>query len=490
LTNLSNVTDQVRTMPSLKDPVRDNYVLIVTDGKVNQKSVMLSAISHLCEARNRAAAPVSTFAMGLGVNSDMNINGLLAAAGGTGQCCVGADPNCATPVNVCDPAVLSPRLQETGVSPYTQVGLQGLSCGGGLTSNDITAFKARLLAAAKESSSRYKVIITDDPLMYNKPTYPQQGLLSDPNATKVELNHVYWNRVELPFCEPATMTDCGLKQELILNGVSPAVAETFKNEGWYFEDPTKRDVVRLTPLLADEVASRRVKQVTMQAACQCFKPEGTPCTVPGYDNELLENSRCAPGLYACNAQAFDTCVPRFRPMPELCNGLDDDCNAFEDDLNDKRKSTKYGPGKKWDSDMSPNDLKEQKQELTCNFTDVCVCDVRSVAELQQAEKDGDRGHRGQGPSFQEELNDYLQKTFEGSRSCLCGEGLTGEDVQTINALDAQDKGAPASQAPSSSQPQAGGCSSAQTSSAAPLLIFVLSSLFFLPRRRRRREDAA
>jgi len=66
-------------------------------------------------------------------------------------------------------------------------------------------------------------------------------------------------------------------------------------------------------------------------------------------------------------------------MPEICNGLDDDCNGFQDDLSDKRKSTKYGPGKKWDADLEPNTLKAQKQELTCNFTDVCVCDVRAVA---------------------------------------------------------------------------------------------------------------
>jgi len=469
---------------------RDNYALFVTDGKLNQKSDLLAAIDHLCQAHNRPNAPVTIYGMGLGTSSDMNVISLIAAAGGTGQCCAGANAGCATPLNICNSATLSPYVVQTGVSPYSTAKLQGISCSGGLTSDDTTSFKTQLLAAAKESASRYQVIITDDPVMYNKPTYPQKGLLADPNATKVELNHVYWNRVELPYCEPATMTDCGLKQELILNGVNPLIAESFKDEGWYFEDPTKRDVVRLTSKLADEVAGRRVKQVTMQAACQCFKPEGTPCTVPGYDNTLLENSRCAPGLYACNAQAFDTCVPRFRPMPEICNGLDDDCNGFQDDLSDKRKSTKYGPGKKWDADLEPNTLKAQKQELTCNFTDVCVCDVRAVAEIQQAEQDGDRGHRGQGGSFQEELNDYLQKTFEGSRSCLCGEGLTGEDVQTINALDAQDKGAAPAQAASSSEPKAAGCSSTQTSSSTPLLIFILSSLFFIPRRRRKRDHAA
>ena len=80
LTNIATVAQLILDSPSLDDSERQNFALLVTDGRANKTATFKQAIQRLCDARNRADAPVSTYAVGLGSNTATNLNSLLAAA--------------------------------------------------------------------------------------------------------------------------------------------------------------------------------------------------------------------------------------------------------------------------------------------------------------------------------------------------------------------------------------------------------------------------
>ncbi len=53
---------------------------------------------------------------------------------------------------------------------------------------------------------------------------------------------------------------------------------------------------------------------------------GQSCTVPG------QQGRCAQGTRQCNGVGGLLCTQTYLPMGELCNGLDDDCDGFVDEV--------------------------------------------------------------------------------------------------------------------------------------------------------------
>lgn len=486
LTNLKTVVGIIASMPQLKANDRDNFALIVTDGRLNRVDTLVDSIQTLCAARARANGPLETFTMSLGANSNLTINSLISAGGGTGKCCAGNLPSCSgqPALNVCDPNLLKSYLTTKGVTPFTEVEGKNLTCEGTFTADQQTLFKTVMYTRARERASRYAVKINNDPAMYNDPSYPQRGLLNDPDATRVKMVHTIFGTLKLPYCPPA-QRDCGLYQEIknANGGIIPPQVEglalSLVNEGWYFEDPATRSVVKLTDGLANEVTSRNVQTMSIQAACQCFKAEGTPCDVPGYDGTT---SRCTVGTYSCK-QSFDACVPTFRPMPEICDGLDNDCNGIEDDFVDrtkpKPKAGVIGLGLTWKeaneraknaTGKSAEDVLGDRKELTCGFQNICRCDLTT-----------ERSHIGKGESFSEELADYFDKSFASDRDCLCAEGLTQEDVAILTNDNFED-GPVQTQNDSESSV---GCSSAQNGTSTSLLLLGVFGLFFGRRRRRR-----
>jgi uncharacterized protein (TIGR03382 family) len=477
LTNIGSIGSYIENMAELKDPNRDNFALLITDGRYNREDSTITAVRSICNARRRAASPVTTFVVGLGDNTDKHIMGLLAAAGtadrSSAWCCAGNTTSCATKIDPCalvDNNTLGNVLAETGAAPFTQVVMDNaqLSCTGSLNYNQITGLKNYLRTVSNEASCTFKLQIPDDPQQYNVPMYPQKGALADPGATRVVMNNKHWAQaigmmsdllVTLPYC-PAGQMNCGLQQTLTALGVPNAAS--FANDGWFFLDPAERTTVRLTPNLCNEIAQRHVKNVRTQIACQCRKT-GQSCEVPcsaelqaqGYaceDGKLV--GRCRAGTYACAQDHTDQCVSIFTRMPETCNGLDDNCDGQIDDLQDSKNEDK-GP------DWSNNTLPSEYSGLTCGFQNTCSC--RTVGT-----------HKG------DNLASYIQENW--AQKCRCAEGVF-ESAEEATLAPTQEANADGTQG----QPAATGCASTGIQATAPAMPLMLGLIGLVGLRRRRRS---
>lgn len=447
LTGISKVAEKIATTPSLQDPKTDNVALIVTDARANRADEILTAVGHLCSARDRGVSPVTTYAVLSSGNGDENLAGLYAAAGGTGHCCAGSSTSCAPAAQIdpCTYGALGSALSQTGTAPYTEATLKNnlMSCAGARLPSDVTQLKLDLLAQADDAACILELDIPDDPDMYNEPSYPQLGALMTSGATKVIMDHANWRLLELPYCEPGHM-DCGLEATMRAKGsISDSTASDFADEGWYFANP-ERSKVRLTDKLCEEVQERRTLNVTTQLACQCSL-DGQACHTgkPG---------RCAAGTYICDeVNQADVCTSDMEPMPETCNGLDDDCDGSVDNLDQAREY--------WEDlrSMDPNAdaFYEEGTILACNFADSCSCD--NIV----------REHLG------DDLGEYLNAA--SGQSCICRSALSPTD-------DVADP-----TTPTATHPTASGCSAthSDTHPTAPGALLALFGLLLVRVRRRR-----
>jgi len=110
--------------------------------------------------------------------------------------------------------------------------------------------------------------------------------------------------------------------------------------------------------------------------------EGSPCVVDG------AKGRCAVGVYEC-INGEDVCVSVYEPMPEICNGLDDDCTGQIDNMNNSWQNFSYT-------------LPSEFVGLDCRQNQVCRC------------PDGPDSYGGV---------DFLSYLQSWSGGCLCGEGV-------------------------------------------------------------------
>lgn len=476
VTNIGSIASYIENMAELKDINRNNFAMLITDGRYNKEDSTILAVRSICNARRRAAAPVTTYVVGLGDNTDRHITGMLAAAGTTDRsaawCCAGNTTTCATKIDPCslvDNNTLGNVLSETGSAPFTQVVMNNaqLSCTGSLNYDQIVGLKNSLRIVSNEASCTFKLNVPDDPQQYNVPMYPQRGALDDPNATRVVMNNKSWAQavgmaadllVTLPYC-PAGQMNCGLQQSLVALGVPSAA--TFVNDGWFFVD-ADRTTVRLTPNLCNEIAQRRVKNVRTQIACQCRKT-GQECDVPcsadlqaqGYacKGGLLVG-RCQKGSYACADDHTDQCVSTYARQPEVCNGLDDNCDGQVDDLKDS-KDEAVGP------DWSNSTLPSEYSGLTCNFQNTCSC-------------------RTPGSHVGDDLSEFIEKNWE--QKCRCAEGVFESADEPLLTPAPE----PPAAAEGGSTEPAAGCASTGIQGSAALLPVMIGWFGLVGFRRRRR----
>ncbi len=412
-TGIDQVAAQLLASAQLQDASRSNFALVITDGKFNTIDQVSKAVRDLCMARERQGAPVTTYVMGPGATSDMTMNSLLAAAGGSGMCCEGGGRSSCGQSGVkvfdpCDwlnnPGKLAGTLLASGEAPYTRVSMRsgstGLSCFGATPTTEVTAFKTLLADVSREEGCTLALHIPDDPLMYVSPVYPQIGALPDPRATRIRINHKDWNLVDVPFCPPGEV-DCGFSDNLAPLGIGEPILTNFADEGWYFVDETVRDKVRLTDRLCTEISAGRVKNTTSQIACQCGVV-GDACQVTNPDGSP-KLGRCGVGAYACGEGQVKVCNQVHFPMPEICNGLDDDCDGSIDNLTTTAQNVP--------------ELPERYAHLQCLNRDACVCPAGASQQ-----------HLGQGITPALELEDYLQANLETESGCYCSGGLEA-DVQ-------------------------------------------------------------
>lgn len=181
--------------------------------------------------------------------------------------------------------------------------------------------------------------------------------------------------------------------------------------------------------------------------------DNTDCTVPG------QTGRCAAGLLACtnSSGTYNTvCVQDKFPMPELCDGLDNDCNGQDDDISKSWNNPAFEILKQ--SLIEPTD-----KAKACDFEDVCICRGGAMDD-----------HAG---------SDFMSYVDEWDPACVCRAALE-EDVQPAPAptpvvetnLDGEEES-------NSSDTAIVGCSSAANGSGS-LPAFLLLGFFLIRRRRK------
>ncbi len=426
----------------LRDGDRPQVGVIVTDGAPDLANTARQAVRHICTARTRASGPVTTYTVGFGPGSNQAVNGFMAAAGGTGQCCEGAAYPCgaAEEVDPCDMSAteLANAILDTGADDSTYINSR-YSCGGSLEASNGRAFKAALLDITEEAACTFDLDIPAD--------YPEPSASTDPDATWVEMGHVLYGDVRLPFCAPGD-TDCGLAGTLQALGIPTSEASGYASEGWYFAD-TARTKVRLSSRLCGEVQSRRVEKVRTQVACVCrLTGEACTVTIDGFTNEQLQNMRCGAGVYEC-VQGVDVCTSLYGPMPEICNGIDDDCNGNTDDMSDSWDRPEF--------QSAAYDLPADRAGIDCQQLDVCVCPA--------------------GTSDQVSGTDAASFFDSWSGACTCGEGLADGPMSTMDqpTTELDDGFAEDNQA---------ACSAAGTRGAGGSLLLLLVGAAMMRRRRR------
>ncbi len=119
-----------------------------------------------------------------------------------------------------------------------------------------------------------------------------------------------------------------------------------------------------------------------------------------------ETNRCSVGYAACSSGGNVQCE-LLQPMPEVCNGLDDDCNGGVDNLGDSRhylQSNGYGSYPSFPSEGN------QFSAAACFKRDVCMCD---------------NGHDAiAGADFTSYLNAWAKDPANPTPQCYCGAGLS------------------------------------------------------------------
>ena len=116
------------------------------------------------------------------------------------------------------------------------------------------------------------------------------------------------------------------------------------------------------------------------------------CTVSG------KKGRCSVGTKGCSSGTV-VCNQDFAPMPEICNGLDDDCNGVVDDIKTSWSSTSWGFS-----------LTKQQKDRACGKIHQCVC----------KSGDADTKHRGNKSAATDE-DEFDSMTSNTMTSCYCSE---------------------------------------------------------------------
>lgn len=385
-TYMGNAAKLLWESNELANSERQGVGVLITDGAPSSKQTVEQTIHYNCAMRERNPGTVPNYAVGFGAGADPDTNSLFAAAGGTGECCSGS--SCTyQPNELVDPCDLPQRnsTQKNGDAMLTSGGSlkDSFNCRGNLQADNAQALKDTLLEIAGNVACTFPLEIPSD--------YPAgEGADEDPEATRVEFNHaVFGQNIRVPGVDPSN-PDKFYNDLVNVYGVSPTAAEPYRGEGWFFADQTRRSV-RLTDRLCEEVKSDNIQVTETQVACLC-ENTGEACDVPcgtdpdagcemNEEGEMVQSGRCRPGIYECNF-GVEFCQKFYAPQPEICNGIDDNCDGNIDnmetadpaqDMNDPND----GPGREfqeWDQNMSPLDARGISEGLFCAFQSVCVCD--------------------------------------------------------------------------------------------------------------------
>ena len=438
----------------LKDPSRPGVGVIISDGVPDDAETTQTAIRQLCAARSRSTAPALTFAVGFGGDTNVPINSLLAASGGTGTCCYGNTAPCdaADQFDPCDlsDSQLDDVVKDTGADDSTYLE-DGYACEGSLEAADPVAFKNTLMDISRAAACTFRLDVPSD--------YPTAGALDDPGATNVTMNHDVYGPIDIPYFDPSSSSSGSTLDDFLESiGVSATEAAEYDDDGFFFPG-NDRNYVQVTEGLCSEIKSDNVSTVETQLACPC-ENGGEPCTIDG------EVGRCAQGVIACT-DGDPVCISQYRPMREICNGLDDDCDGTTDDLFENEEEFSDA---EWE-------LPDDHEGLSCFNRNVCMCPDGITDSYASTSV-----NLASGATIPEEFGAFLDGW---TGACSCGSSL-GTDNGGFTAApdDMSSPDQPGTQPSSGAACSATGESSPLSPAALLLFGFVAGSMWY----RRRREQ--
>jgi len=365
-TDVGAAAENIRDEGSLAVPGGTNIGILISDGGPSRScsnsgaiDTSIEAVNALCDAKLRTNNPVLTFSVGFGTDSSADTNALFAAAGGTGSCCQASD--CAdNPIDVCalTNTELSAYLEGyNGGFPCPLARLKGdFACTGSIEATDPADLKTALKDITATAQCTFPLDIP--------PGYPGGTALEDTDATKVRIEHTFTTPglIELPNAGEPGDFDSDLDDDFETGfGVAETTADPYEDEGWYFSDVSRR-FVTLTPRLCNDIQTSDITSVRTQVSCACTN--SGPCTITGggWTPTQLANMRCAQGTWQC-VGGVDTCVPNGSDQPEICNGLDDDCDGIVDNIQDSWEKPAY----------SSITLPADHLGVDCNRLNSCSC---------------------------------------------------------------------------------------------------------------------
>ena len=346
-----------QTLQMLERPVAG---VLITDGEpTGGITPREDAIKAACKMR---ADGKPLYVIGFSAMTDEQFNNKMAAAGGTG--CCGPDASKGCPLGV-------------GVDPCETRYVNASTCFGSLQANSGDEFKNALLGISQEVACTFAL---------DSAGYPGIWLAEQAGAIRV-----------------------------IADGAVPGESIPYRSnereEGWYFPNQ-QRDRVALSDEYCSRVQSGQITSVTTQFACMCEQVVGETCGSAGVEADcgqgawaceegndrceilsdeqcedhcagvmvgarchvdnhpvnpngdtdwLGEANRCKIGVIVCTENG-PICSQLFQPMPELCNGLDDDCDGVKDNIVMSWNKSAFSGIRLMSGDVS-----------ACFVRDICVC---------------------------------------------------------------------------------------------------------------------
>jgi len=464
------------------DALQSAATILITDGAPTRgfdgRDAYHSAVHEACEHRDIA----NLYVVGLGSGTDQDFNNILAAAGGTGECTVAG-----TNVDPCD--------NPSSWSYYRS------RCTGAFQTDSSDALLQAIADITAELQCIYNVDFTNAPVteVPGDPTneypylyvggssgsgadgriYNKDSPLANPpgegwefaSATvndRVKFTEYYCNRARTrEITKVTTQLACLCEQTpgapcTVPNAAALGVCEDGTwtcVEGIDICEPVANCCTPGLPcdtgipgICADGLTdcSTGIEQCVpindpvaeicngLDDDCNGSTDEnlgGGDCTVPN------ASGRCAIGTVSCIA-GVESCDPVYGPLPELCNGLDDDCDGVTDNISDS-----------WDDPMfSSLSLPQGQTQRACDYRNTCMCPPGVTDD-----------HTGA---------DFAQYVAGWDNVCECGSGLSAP--QSSSATDATSSSEPASMA---------GCSAARGPEDAMALVVMLLGLGLMARRR-------
>ncbi|MBA2662681.1 MAG: hypothetical protein H0U74_10330 [Bradymonadaceae bacterium] len=332
---------------------RPNLALVILDALPQTSNTILdrvkTSLKAACDNRTGIAGhvpPMPTWVILARDNTSSvkPFTGLLSAAGGTGECC---DKNGAGGTN-CVPTTPAHRLDVCAhIETRTEAELRSdmaaarYRCNGG----DALFSTGAMDYGDATNASNGAALGLSCHLGAVNPGNQENNSCTNNGRTPTDVLGIFACIRQAPLgTDPTNMTVAFCDNDG-LNCI-----ELTDGNGIDFIDPPNN-----TMFMISEPYCGKIRKGDGEAIVTLCKNAGKAC-----NNVLGGRGRCAQGVIACHLNGDEYCKQTLFPMPEICNGLDNDCEGQVDNLS---STTVTGlPA-----------IPASKKHLNCRNRDACVC---------------------------------------------------------------------------------------------------------------------